>query len=139
MSKRCTKCGVEKPLSEFYRANGNKDGFNSRCKECKSQEAKEYYKNNRAKQRDREYRTNYKLTLSDYEQILELQKHCCALCGTNDPGGKGRFQVDHNHESGGVRALLCHYCNIGLGHFKDDPQLLEAAAAYLRSHQIKVA
>jgi hypothetical protein len=57
----------------------------------------------------------------------------CAVCETTVPGGKG-WHVDHVHDgSGDVRGLLCHFCNLGIGHLKDSADLADKAAAYLRS------
>lgn len=71
------------------------------------------------------------ITVEDYDMILLTQKGCCAICGTDNPGGRGRFHVDHNHETGRVRGLLCHYCNVSLGGFKDSPAILARAIEYL--------
>jgi len=74
----------------------------------------------------------YGITLSEYDEILESQGGVCAICGSDDPQGKGaRFHVDHCHETGEVRGLLCHFCNIGLGHFKDSREALQSAINYL--------
>lgn len=63
--------------------------------------------------------------------LLARQGGKCAICGTDRPGGRGTFHVDHDHATGKVRALLCNACNTGLGAFRDDPVRLRAAADYL--------
>lgn len=81
---------------------------------------------------------NYKMTLDDYESMLDGQNHKCAICG-----GKGfcmgkhhklRLVVDHCHETGKVRGLLCHNCNRGFGLFKDNTGALLKAVDYLETH-----
>lgn len=78
---------------------------------------------------------NYKMLLEEYEQMLADQGGKCAVCGcaedtkwTRDRVG---FVVDHCHESGKNRGILCHPCNVGLGMFKDNPAALRAAADYI--------
>lgn len=73
----------------------------------------------------------YGITIKEYYKMLEDQGGGCAVCGKT-PGENGRrLAVDHDHETGEVRGLLCSSCNTGLGNFKDDPQLLESAMYYL--------
>lgn len=73
----------------------------------------------------------YGIPAGTYAAMLEAQESKCAICRAPDPGGKGIFHIDHCHSSKIVRGLLCHHCNLMLGHAKDDPQRLEAAVAYL--------
>jgi Recombination endonuclease VII len=77
-------------------------------------------------------RYNYGMTETQYLRMLEQQGHACFICGTDDWGGKHDSpHVDHDHATGAVRGLLCGNCNNGLGHFKDNPARLRAAAEYL--------
>jgi hypothetical protein len=64
--------------------------------------------------------------------MLAAQGGLCAICKVA-PGG----HVDHDHETGAVRALLCFNCNGGLGQFKDNPEVLHAAAYYVQFHTIR--
>lgn len=78
------------------------------------------------------YRANYGMTRAEIAALLVSQDGKCAICGVGDAGGRhGNFHVDHDHETGRVRGMLCHSCNIALGHFKDDPSVLQSAIDYL--------
>lgn len=84
--------------------------------------------------------TNYGITVEQYDALLLRQNYLCAICGTDRPANaRGRairaFCVDHDHETGKVRGLLCQGCNRGLGLLKDDLTIVEAALRYLRHHQ----
>jgi len=76
-----------------------------------------------------------------YDQMMQEQKNKCAICKLEETrvSKKGdkitRLCIDHNHETGVVRQLLCHDCNTGLGKFKDNPFLLLMASDYLLNHQ----
>jgi hypothetical protein len=74
----------------------------------------------------------YGLTVDQLEAMEAASGGVCAICGKPPKPGSG-LHVDHDHSTGGVRNLLCGACNKGLGFFRDDPCLLEAAVAYLRS------
>ena len=73
----------------------------------------------------------YGITLKDYYKILEDQGGVCAICGTDKAGGKGRFHIDHCHKTSEIRGLLCHNCNLLLGHAKDSIKILIKAIKYL--------
>lgn len=80
----------------------------------------------------------YGLTEAEYDKLLIDQGGRCAICGQEPRGGRtasARLHVDHCHDTGTVRALLCTRCNQGLGYFKDDPALLRAAADYIDRHR----
>lgn len=69
--------------------------------------------------------------------MLAAQNGGCAICSTTTPDGNARrFHVDHDHETGKIRGLLCHSCNTGIGKLRDDPDLLLSAVAYLRKGRV---
>lgn len=82
----------------------------------------------------------YGLTPEQYHELLRSQNFCCAICQTPlkqiDRGwGKGRkHHIDHDHETGKVRGVLCSTCNVGIGHLGDSIEGLERALKYLRGH-----
>jgi len=81
----------------------------------------------------------YGISQAEFDAILVKQGGRCAICQTQNPGVHGRktdgenWHVDHNHQSGKVRGLLCFACNVGIGHLKDDPVLVKAALNYLQT------
>jgi hypothetical protein len=133
-SKTCTKCGIKKPLLEFHKQADGKLGRRGDCAECSCIQKKKLHAKDPLKARNANLKRYYGITLDDYLEILEAQNGRCAICGTDTPSGKGVFHVDHCHNSGQVRGLLCHSCNVGLGHFKDQESLLLKATLYLRNH-----
>lgn len=77
-------------------------------------------------------KSKFGITPERYEEMLAAQNGVCAICGSDQPGRNSTyFHVDHCHDTGTVRGLLCNGCNLGLGHFKDDISRLEKAAKYL--------
>ena len=76
---------------------------------------------------------DYGMTLEEHEAMFAAQGELCAICGRDEPGGRG-WHTDHDHGSGKVRGILCHHCNLGIGLAKEDPRVLEEMAAYLRKH-----
>lgn len=155
--RRCVKCGEDKPhTTENFRAcdevrNGQPYRYVKKlCRICEHI-ARVNYSRSRAKagnafkklspdrlKKHREWnlRRLYGLTQAQFDILLEVQGGKCAVCGgdQNDHHASGRQQrmtVDHCHKTTKVRGLLCGSCNRGLGDFKDDPERLRKAAAYL--------
>ena len=76
------------------------------------------------------------LKVGDFDRMFAAQEGTCAICQDPLDGGK-KTTIDHDHKTGVVRELLCSLCNLGLGAFKDKPNVLERAAAYLKKHAEK--
>lgn len=84
----------------------------------------------------RRLRTRYGLSKEQYSNFLVIQNYVCAICQNPEvPSYKKRLSVDHDHNTGQVRGLLCHACNTALGKFKDSLELLESAVQYLKRQE----
>lgn len=94
--------------------------------------ARAWRSRNRDKVLDNNLRVRYGIRLTDYNRMLDEQGGCCAICGTREWGRKGPH-VDHNHETGEVRGILCSGCNTGLGQFHEDPNRMRLAIRYLET------
>lgn len=94
-------------------------------------------------QKNSSLKLNYGITLATYRLMKEAQGSVCAICKEPETGVHNRgnytvsldLAVDHDHETGAVRQLLCHKCNKALGLLNDNAELLDAAAEYLRLHK----
>ena len=147
-TKRCYACSNKKPLSEFYRNRSRVDGHSDECKLCNKAKRKAYMSANVEKcnayskkwkaenpEKTRLYskraqiKWRYGITYDEYEAILARG---CAICGDTE-----NLHLDHCHSTGKVRAALCRDHNLMLGHAKDDPDALRAAADYLEHHRGK--
>lgn len=124
-SKTCTKCQVNKPISEFHVNSKGKYGKSDRCKPCANKLTVEYNKRHPIKVAARKY----KITVEFTEKLLS--REVCDICGS-PPTSRRRNCIDHCHTTGIVRGLLCEDCNKGLGRFKDSPELLNKAVQYLK-------
>lgn len=133
----CSSCHQEKDESLFPKANNKARGYAWVCKECKK--AKHEAKKASMSSEDwvlqtRKYwlKTEYGLSLEDYNNKVKEQDHKCAICRCDETDAfKGLLFVDHCHTSGKVRGLLCHHCNTALGKFKDSKEILSNAIAYV--------
>ena len=144
MQKKCSKCGETKDLTLFGRDKHKEDGLTSQCKPCYSAQQKVAYRRRgglspktREKHKVERLKRQYGLSLEDYDRMLEQQGGVCAICHKPvvlvDPrsGAVKRLSVDHDHETGKVRGLLCHKCNALLGQADDSIFSLLAAVDYL--------
>lgn len=135
-TKHCKRCDQTKPTSEFFRDRNRPDGYTYLCKKCSMGNTKKWVGENRDKRKDYYLRKTYGITLEEHNRMSQEQGGRCAICGTDQPGGKAGayFVVDHNHETGAVRGLLCNRCNRAIGMFGEDPSVLDSAIAYLRKY-----
>jgi hypothetical protein len=116
--KACKTCEEVKPLSAFWRETKRLDGRHDSCTVCML-----------AKKR----RKFYGVTDAMFREMWTTQRGLCGICDSPLAGEyRNSFVVDHNHNTGAFRGLLCSKCNCGIGLLKDDPRICEAAAAYLR-------
>ena len=122
-TKHCPTCETPKDVAEFNTARNTADGLAAICRECVKWTSRE---------------KKYGITHSEFDRMLVGQGGRCAICLTDSPHTDAKHPdgwcVDHDHESGNVRGILCLPCNTGLGSFGDDTDRLSAAAAYLRRH-----
>lgn len=77
----------------------------------------------------------YGITEQEYRKLLRRQHGVCAICGAKPKNQT--LAVDHDHETGKVRGLLCRSCNVALGCLKDDIRLLSAAIVYLEDADLR--
>lgn len=159
-SVACTRCGEEKPQTyEFFRLHKEtrKNGESYRtikriCRACENLAARKWSKENPEKVRKIKKRNytpekgrknrlmhKWKMTLHDYNLIMQTQNYGCGICGRKEnlihsSGVKQDFAVDHDHDTGKIRGLLCDLCNKGIGMFKDRSDFLLFAHDYLKRH-----
>ena len=134
----CSNCKRWKTTEEF--SSSTKKSKYAVCKQYHREQMRERYQKDPVKGRrqvnERTYKEKYGITMEEFEVMKAEQDGVCAICGTK---GKKELSVDHDHETGMVRGLLCSGgCNPGLGYFKDNPELLRAAAEYLEARQCTV-
>ncbi len=119
--KRCPVCRETKLLSAFGSDRSCRDGRNAYCRLCQAAHNKEMH-----------YKHLYGLT---QEQVLAgLRAHggrCCVCLSENSGDKRGRWHVDHDHVTGKPRGVLCHHCNLMMGHARDNPDTLRRAIRYL--------
>jgi len=149
--KTCNVCGETKPLSEYYPTQfkskefPDKIYYHGKCKSCFIKAKQKDY--TPEKGRDKNLRYNYGITLEEYNILLSNQEGKCATCGTTEPGGRksGRgggtnvFVVDHCHDTGKVRGLLCHSCNRAMGLLGDNVNIIESMIKYLEQYETNVS
>ena len=136
--RTCRTCGQEQPITEYYKTgrknDKNPDERHHECKACTKARLKVSPSQTPERKRELHLQRAYGITVEEYSETLEQQNSSCACCKTTEPGGRhdsNVFVVDHCHETGKVRGLLCHNCNTALGLLKDDPARIANLITYL--------
>lgn len=130
-------CREDKPVSSFYadKVCGERQYH---CKSCHREYQRAWRRRPeyRAKKLGRKYRMKhlYNLTEAQFEAMEAAQGGKCAVCKTaTGTKGKDKLVVDHCHDTGAVRGLLCDTCNRALGFFRDSTETLQSAIDYINS------
>ncbi|MGW5778363.1 endonuclease domain-containing protein [Streptomyces sp. NPDC003863] len=116
--KYCQRCGVIKPHSEWHRNATASDGLSTRCKACRAIEGRAGH-----------LKRQYGITEAERDQMIADQGGVCVICQEGPAE-----HVDHDHRTGKVRGVLCFSCNAALGQFKDRPDVIRRAAAYVEGN-----
>ena len=134
--RECPRCKIMKDEEDYPLDPKRKSGRHSYCKPCKAglmRERTVKRKESGALARDN-LRAMARRVGLDADYIIEYDKCIksqCEICGGPPTGNHGRLAIDHNHNTHEFRGLLCGNCNTALGFFKDSPQILSKALAYL--------
>jgi Recombination endonuclease VII len=119
--KLCRTCGEVKPHSEWHRNATASDGLSTRCKACRAVQGRRGH-----------LKRQYGITEPERDVLIASRGGVCCICLAAAPA-----HVDHCHETGRVRGVLCFSCNAALGHFKDQPEVIRRAAAYVEGNAWK--
>lgn len=138
--KICVRCLTLKSIDRFHKDRTSKDNHKSKCMDC-SRGPDGFFVD-----RNTRLLTMYRITVEDYDKKLNEQGGACAICKISKEDYGKYFSVDHDHsccpgkKSCGkcVRDLLCSKCNVGIGNFDDDSDLLLEASNYLLKHRNKI-
>lgn len=135
-TKVCPCCDTEKPRDEFYARSGlfTKAGrpvLMAHCKECHKAGMRAYASDHADERRAKNLMANYGITPQQYGEMLARQDGGCGICGVKTDSQNRRLHVDHNHETGAVRGLLCDSCNRAIGLLGDSADRLRMAVKYL--------
>ena len=129
--KTCNTCNATKELTEFHRDCSNTGGHRNKCKEC----CKVYDESRKDQRKNKYLQRTYGITHDYYLQMLDEQDGCCDACGMSATDElHGVLDVDHCHESGKVRGLLCRQCNLALGNSREDTKVLRGLIKYIQKH-----
>ncbi len=128
---RCRSCGVDKPIDEFPRIRKNQPKRAPHCKPCYNARTRESVRRNGGA-RKYHLKAKYGLTPEQIEELKAKQGGLCAVCREAEA-----TQVDHDHDTGRMRGILCLHCNAGMGAFRDDPRLIYQAIDYLSTVPIE--
>jgi hypothetical protein len=145
LKKICSKCKVDK-LVEEYHLVANSDKRRTICRDCVAERFRNWKSKNTEAVRNkwriasRKYSRKpgyadtrklkkYNLTLEQHTEMYDRQNGVCSICGSDRT-----LVIDHCHKTNKVRELICNSCNLGLGSFKDNPNLLLIAAEYLKKY-----
>lgn len=148
-AKTCPKCDTLKNLSEFYKDSRLSTGFACWCKACHNtsvnRSREERVEKDPAREREMTLRRllqrKYGVDLEHFKSLSAAQDGRCAICRRegSQQSRKHRLYVDHCHDTGRIRGLLCHPCNVALGLLGESVERVKAAVTYLEKQSLQGA
>lgn len=144
IEQECCRCGVVKPIGEFYKSKAHWHGHSYACRDCVANKHKTKYRADPVFRKtvikratDRNRLSKYGVSPEEFQARLLTQGGGCAICNKKlDESTRGLIgHVDHNHDTGKVRGILCSNCNTGLGVFKENKKSLLKAISYLTFYE----
>ena len=134
MKLKCSKCGKEKDVDQFHIRKNRPRGYTSQCKKCRISYPK---KRSEGYTRNYDLKRMYGITSEIYDELLTRQNGKCKICQRHvsevSNKHKKNLCVDHCHDTGKIRGLLCDKCNRAIGLLNDDVEMLKKAIIYLSS------
>jgi len=132
-TKVCRSCGIDKQLSEFSKEKKKKDGLKIYCKPCERARFKLWREANieeiLLKDRIKHYIRKYGLSKEKALELVQDRNGTCEICQDHKP-----LVVDHHHETGAVRGMICSACNSMLGYSRENPDFLMSCIKYLEKY-----
>lgn len=142
LQHRCRDCG-RALCREWYSQNAETERYKSR-RRMRIRGPKDRERNRlwalanpeqaRYHSRKKLLRNKYNMTIEEHDAMFAAQGFVCGACGSPDPNSQKGWSTDHCHATGKVRGIVCHHCNIGIGHAKDSIDTIKAWIAYLERH-----
>lgn len=133
----CRTCGREDLIENFPKNKNYKNGITYDCCDCKNKKQRDWFNSNKEKAKyysNKKYlKKKFGISPEEYGNLLNSQDNKCGICKCDLT--EKIFHLDHDHKSGKIRKFLCINCNVGLGSFKDDINLLLLAAEYLKNEK----
>ncbi len=140
----CPCCKQNKDDTDFHKSGNRKSGYHPYCKECRCKKAKDRYLRDKEKIKSRNNKwwanesnmrkmvlAKYGMTPEDYLILFNLQEGRCAVCDQHQLELDHRLNVDHDHQTGEIRGLLCRNCNMALGLLRDNSLLIGRLKEYV--------
>ena len=153
-TKKCSICKKDRPIEFFLKEVRRIDGRGYLCTECRKdyynsrykknpahfkEIQKKYLKNNPRSRLNSSLKSDFGITIEQFDLMMKLQNGLCAICKgpeivKHQNGNVRQLSVDHNHKNGKVRGLLCTRCNQGIGSLREDRNILTNALEYLEKN-----
>jgi hypothetical protein len=130
LAKTCADCDRMLPVDQFGKNKRTRDGLTTYCRECHNVRGRKSLEANGGARHYHLFR-RYGIDAAEVDAMIEAQKGKCAACRE-----RKAEHVDHDHDTGKVRGILCFTCNVALGNVGDDPGRLMALIGYLAAHGV---